>query len=78
MKIEGIFFDLLRRNTLQVKENVKIVECWNQKVRTHEIKSPGVQFRHIGWCNLVRVMQFRQSIFHILYLCMVCDLGLLL
>ena len=28
-----------------------------------------MQFRHIGWCNYARVMQLRQSIFYLLYLC---------
>ena len=37
-------------------------------MRNDEIKSPGMQFRHIGWCNFVRVMQFRQFIFYNLYL----------
>ena len=50
-------------------KTVLFAECWNKKVRTDEIKSPSMQFRHIGWCNFVRVMQFRQFIFYILYLC---------
>ena len=66
LKIEGVFLDLLSRNTLWIKN---CIICWNQNVRTDQIKSPGMQFRHIWWCNFVRVMQFRQFIFYILYLC---------